>query len=233
MSLHIEAPEGAIAPKVLLPGDPLRAKYIAETYLEDAECYNSVRGMYGFTGTYQGKRVSVQGTGMGMPSMGIYASELMTSYGVQSAIRVGTCGSIQPDLNLRDLVIAATATTDSNMNHDRFGSISYAPCANFGLLRRACEAAESRCLKPAVGNVFTSDKFYDDRLDEKIALVRSYGVLAVDMETAELYTLAARHGVAALTIMTVSDSLVTHEKASAAERQSSFDAMIRLALDII
>jgi len=201
--------------------------------LEEAVCYNNVRGMLGFTGLYQGKRVSVQGTGMGMPSIGIYASELMTSYGVKSAIRVGTCGSIHPSLNLRDLVITATATTDSNMNRDRFGSISFAPCADFRLLRAACDEAEARSISPFVGNVFTSDKFYDDRLEEKISLLRSYGVLAVDMETAELYTLAAKHGVSALTIMTVSDSLVTHEKTSAEERQTSFDQMIRLALEII
>lgn len=167
MSLQIDAPEGSIASKVLLPGDPLRAKHIAETYLGDAQCYSSARGMNDFTGYYQGKRISVQGIGMSMPSMGIYASELMTSYGIRAAIRSGTCGSIQPSLKLRDLVFAATATTDSNMNHDRLGSISFAPCATFGLLRRAYEAAESRCLKPFVGNVFTSDKSYDDRLEEK------------------------------------------------------------------
>lgn len=233
MSLHINAPEGAIANKILLPGDPLRAKYIAEKYLEKTVCYNTVRGMLGFTGTYKGQRVSVQGTGMGMPSIGIYANELMASYGVKTLIRVGTCGAIQPDLALRDIVMASAATTDSNMNHDRFGSTSFAPCANFYLLNTAYEAAKARSLEAKIGNIFTSDKFYDDRLEEKIALLRSYGILAVDMETAELYTLAARHGAAALTIMTVSDSLVTHEKTTAEERQTSFDTMIRLALDVI
>ena len=233
MSLHINAPEGAIANKILLPGDPLRAKYIAEKYLEKPACYNAVRGMLGFTGIYKGQRVSVQGTGMGMPSIGIYANELMASYGVKTLIRIGTCGAIQPDLALRDIVMASAATTDSNMNHDRFGSISFAPCANFYLLNPAYEAAKARSLEAKIGNIFTSDKFYDDRLEEKIALLRSYGILAVDMETAELYTLAARYGAAALTIMTVSDSLVTHEKTTAEERQTSFDTMIRLALDVI
>jgi len=233
MSIHINAPENAIADKVLLPGDPLRAKHIAETFLSDVVCYNTVRNMFGFTGYYKGKRVSVQGTGMGMPSMGIYANELMTSYGVKTAIRVGTCGSIHPDIKLKDLVAAVGATTDSNMNHDRFGSISYAPIADFDLMRKAYEAAKEAGIHINFGNVYTSDKFYDDRLEEKISLLRRYGVMAIDMETAELYTLAAKHGVSALTIMTVSDSLITKELTTAEERQTTFNDMIKIALEII
>jgi len=233
MSLHINAPEGAIAERVLLPGDPLRAKHIVDTFLEDVFCYNEVRGMLGFTGTYCGKRVSVQGTGMGMPSIGIYAHELMQDYHVKRAIRVGTCGAIRANLHLRDLVIAMSSCTDSNMNHDRFGSISFAPTADYELLNSAYTAAVCSKQKIHVGSVFTSDKFYDDKLLEKIQLLSDYGILAVDMETAELYTLAARFNVQALTIMTVSDSLITHEKTSAEERQTSFDSMIKIALEII
>jgi purine-nucleoside phosphorylase len=233
MSIHINADKNQIADKVLLPGDPLRAKHIAETFLENAECYNTVRNMLGFTGTYKGKRVSVQGTGMGMPSMGIYAGELMTSYGVKTAIRIGTCGSIHPDIRLRDVLAAVGAATDSNMNHDRFGSISFAPTASFELMRRAYEAAKQQGISLTFGNVYTSDKFYDDRLQEKTALMRDYGVMAVEMETAELYTLAAKHGVSALTLLTVSDSLITNEQTTAEERQTTFNEMIKIALEII
>lgn len=233
MSLHINAPAGAIAERILLPGDPLRAKFIAETFLSDVSCYNEVRGMLGFTGMYQGKRVSVQGTGMGVPSIGIYAHELMAEYGVKRAIRVGTCGALVEDLRLRDIVIASAAHTDSGMNKDRFGSISFAPAADFALLKAAYEAAEQAGALARVGTVYTSDKFYDDRNAEKTGLLARYGALAVDMETAELYTLAAKFGAAALTILTVSDSLVTHEATSAEERQTSFKAMMELALRIL
>lgn len=233
MSIHINADKHAIADKVLLPGDPLRAKHIAETFLEDAKCYNTVRNMFGYTGTYKGKRVSVQGTGMGMPSISIYANELMTSYGVKTAIRIGTCGSIHPNIKLRDVLAAVGAATDSNMNLDRFGSISYAPTANFELMLRAYEAARDLGIPIKFGNIYTSDKFYDDRLQEKIGLMRDYGVMAVEMETAELYTLAAKHGVSALTLLTVSDSLVTNEQTTAEERQTTFNEMIKIALEII
>lgn len=230
---HNMAEKGDIASKVLLPGDPLRAKFIAETFLENPVCYNEVRGMYGFTGTYQGKKVSVQATGMGMPSMHIYANELIQEYGVKTLIRVGTCGSISTCLKLKEVVIAMGASTDSNMNHDRFGSISFAPTASFDLLHKAYQAAEKAGVKASVGNVFTSDKFYDDALAQKMKLLSSYGILAVDMETCELYSLAAKHGVSVLTLMTVSDSLVTGEKCTAQERQTSFNDMIRIALEIL
>jgi len=224
---------GDIASKVLLPGDPLRAKYIAENFLENPVCYNEVRGMLGYTGTYKGKKVSVQGTGMGIPSISIYASELMAFYDVKTLIRVGTCGSIHPDIHLKDVVIAMGASTDSNMNHDRFGSISFAPTASFGLLDRAYHMALDEKMTAVVANVFTSDKFYDDSFEQKKKLLSSYGVAAVDMETCELYSLAARHGADALTLMTVSDSLVTGEHCTAEERQTSFSDMIRIALEII
>jgi len=230
---HNSANMGDIASKVLLPGDPLRAKYIAENFLENPVCYNEVRGMLGYTGTYKGKKVSVQGTGMGIPSISIYASELMAFYDVKTLIRVGTCGSIHPDIHLKDVVIAMGASTDSNMNHDRFGSISFAPTASFGLLDRAYHMALDEKMTAVVANVFTSDKFYDDSFEQKKKLLSSYGVAAVDMETCELYSLAARHGADALTLMTVSDSLVTGEHCTAEERQTSFSDMIRIALEII
>lgn len=233
MSLHINASENAIADKVLLPGDPLRAKHIAETFLTDAECYNTVRNMLGFTGTYKGKRVSVQGTGMGMPSIGIYANELMTSYKVKTAIRIGTCGTINSNIKLREVIAAVGAATDSNMNHDRFGTISFAPTADFELMRRAYEAAKQHDIHVTFGNVYTSDKFYDDRLQEKVGLLRNYGVMAVEMETAELYTLAAKHGVSALTLLTVSDSILSNEQTTAEERQTTFHEMVEIALEII
>ena len=230
---HNEASAGDIADRVLLPGDPLRAKYIAETFLEDVVCYNRVRGMYGFTGSYGGKRISVQGTGMGMPSMHIYASELMEVYGARRLIRVGTCGSLKAEVALKDVVIAMTATTDSNMNRDRFGSISFAPAADFQLLKAAHETAQSAHIKAVVSGIFTSDQFYDDRGAEKNKLMADYGIAAVDMETCELYTLAAKHGVQALTMLTVSDHLITGARCTAQERQTSFDDMIRIALEII
>lgn len=230
---HNSAGPGDIASRVLLPGDPLRAKFIADNFLEDPVCYNEVRGMLGYTGTYKGKTVSVQGTGMGMPSMSIYANELMEFYGVKTLIRVGTCGSIHPDVVLKDVVIALGASTDSNMNHDRFGNITFAPTASFALLDRAYRLAQQEEMKAVVANVFTSDKFYDDAIDQKIKLLSSYGVAAIDMETCELYSLAAKHGADALTLMTVSDSLVTGERCTTQERQTSFNDMIKIALEII
>lgn len=230
---HNAANVGDIAEKVLLPGDPMRAKFIAETFLEDVVCYNNVRGMLGFTGTYKGKRVSVQGTGMGMPSMHIYANELMTVYGAKQLIRVGTCGGLTEAVQLKDVVIAMGATTDSNMNRDRFGSISFAPIASFDLLRKAYEESQKQGVHATVSNVFTSDKFYDDRGKEKNALVAAYGCVGVDMETCELYTLAAKHGVDALTMLTVSDDLVRGLQCTAEERQTTFNNMIKIALEII
>ena len=230
---HNNANIGEIAEKILLPGDPMRAKFIAENFLEDAVCYNEVRGMLGYTGTYKGKRVSVQGTGMGMPSMGIYANELMEGYGCKQLIRVGTCGSLKEDVHLKDVVIAMGSTTDSNMNKDRFGNISFAPIASFELLRKAYDEARRQKVNAIVSNIFTSDKFYDDHGKEKNELAAAYGCAGVDMETCELYTLAAKYGADALTMLTVSDYLITGEKCSAEERQTTFHDMIQIALEII
>jgi len=229
MSVHIEAKENEIAETILLPGDPLRAKYIAETFLENATCYNNVRGMLGFTGTYQGTRVSVQGTGMGVPSISIYINELMQSYGVQNLIRVGTCGAIQKDVKVRDVILAMSSSTDSQMNKLTFGGIDYAPTASFDLLKRAYDAGIEKGLNLKVGNVFTADMFYNDNSDlEKWA---SYGILAIEMETTALYTLAAKYGRKALSVLTVSDHILTGEETSAEERQTTFNDMIEVAFE--
>lgn len=229
MSIHIGAKENEIADKILLPGDPLRAKYIAETFLEGAECYNNVRGMLGFTGTYKGERVSVQGTGMGVPSISIYINELMQSYNVQTLIRVGTCGAIQKDVKVRDVILAMSASTDSQMNRLTFGGVDYAPTANFDLLKRAYDCGVEKGLNLIAGNVFTADMFYNDNADhEKWA---RYGVLAIEMETAALYTLAAKFGRKALSILTVSDHILTGEETTAEERQTTFNEMIEVALE--
>ncbi|RAT93992.1 purine-nucleoside phosphorylase [Brevibacillus sp. Leaf182] len=230
MSIHIGAQQGQIAETILLPGDPLRAKYIAETFLEGAECYNNVRGMLGFTGTYKGKRVSVQGTGMGVPSISIYVNELMESYGVQNLIRVGTCGAIQEDIKVRDVIIGMAASSDSQMNRLLLNQVDFAPTANFDLLHKAYQAATERNLSVKVGNIFTSDSFYRENLDlyKKLA---SYQVLAVEMESSALYTLAAKYKRNALSILTVSDHILTGEETSADERQTTFNEMIEVALD--
>ncbi|WP_134685782.1 purine-nucleoside phosphorylase [Brevibacillus migulae] len=232
MSVHIGAKENEIADKILLPGDPLRAKFIAENFLENAVCYNEVRGMLGFTGTYKGERVSVQGTGMGIPSISIYVTELIQSYGVKNLIRVGTCGAFHEDIKVRDVIIAMTASTDSNVNKLRFNGIDYAPTANFDLLKKAHEIAVAEKMSVHVGNVFTSDTFYTD--DQSMTnLLGQYGTLAVEMETAALYTIAARYKAKALSILTVSDHLLTGELTSSEERQTTFNQMIRVALDTI
>jgi purine-nucleoside phosphorylase len=232
MSLHLAAPPGAVAERVLLPGDPLRARHIAERFLPDAICYNEIRGMYGFTGTYKGSRVSVQGTGMGMPSISIYVHELIASYGAERLIRVGSCGAMQPSLALRDVVIAMSASSDSNLNRLFLHGLSFAPTADFGLLLRAHEAARSRGMSPHVGAVLSSDLFYHDDPDSWTLWAR-HGVLAVEMETAALYTLAARHGVQALSLLTVSDQIVRGETVPPIERQTTFDAMVEIALEAI
>ncbi len=230
MSIHIAAKQGEIADIVLLPGDPLRAKYIAETFLEDVVQYNEVRNMFGYTGTYKGKRVSVQGSGMGVPSISIYANELMSEYGVQKLIRVGTCGAIQKDVKVRDVIIAQTSSTDSAINRVAFGgTIDFAPTADFDLLLKAYNAAKAADLSVRVGNIFTADQFYSDEAqNEKLA---AYGVLAVEMETAALYTLAAKYGRQALTILTVSDHIITGEATSSEERQTTFNDMMVIALE--
>ena len=232
MSIHINAKQGEIAESVLLPGDPLRAKFIADTFLEDVVCYNEVRGMFGFTGTYKGKRISVQGTGMGIPSMSIYASELINEYGVKNLIRIGTCGGYHEDVKVRDVVMAMSACTDSNLNLTRFQGRTYAPTANFELLKKAYDTAIEKGIKPKVGTVYSSDIFYgDDNEDWK--KWAAFGCLGVEMEAAGLYTVAAKHHVKALAIMTVSDHFITGEVTSAEERQTTFKNMMEIALDAI
>ena len=227
---HIAAAPGEIADRILLPGDPLRAKFIAEHFLEGAKEYTSIRNILGYTGTYRGTRVSVQGTGMGMPSISIYANELMEHYGVQKLIRVGTCGGMHEKVKLRDVLIAQGATTDSSMIRNIFGgSINYAPLADYDLLSVAVENAKKLNLPVRVGNVISVDRFYDEEIDNE--KLRKYGVLAVEMEAAALYTLAAKFGRRALALFTVSDHLVTGERCSAEERQTTFEDMIKIALE--
>jgi purine-nucleoside phosphorylase len=229
MSVHIGAKMGDIAETILLPGDPLRAKYIAETFLDNPTCYNEVRGMLGFTGTYKGKRVSVQGTGMGVPSISIYVNELIQSYNVQNLIRVGTCGAIQKDVKVRDVILAMTSSTDSQMNRIAFGGIDYAPTASFDLLKKAYDAGTEKGLNLKVGNVFTADHFYNE--DAQFEKLARYGVLAVEMETTALYTLASKFGRNALSVLTVSDHILTGEETTAEERQTTFNEMIEVALE--
>ncbi|GGM37135.1 purine nucleoside phosphorylase DeoD-type [Paraliobacillus quinghaiensis] len=231
MSVHIGAKKGDIADKILLPGDPLRAKYIAETFLEDTFCYNEVRGMYGYTGTYKGERISVQGTGMGVPSISIYANELIQSYDVQKLIRVGTCGAIQKDVQVRDVILASTSSTDSQMNRMVFDGIDFAPTANFDLLKNAYDIGVEKGLHLRVGNVFTSDSFYRDNAAELLDLLAKYNVLAIEMETTALYTLAAKFDRQALSVLTVSDHIITGEETTSEERQTTFNEMIEVALD--
>ncbi|MCM3537087.1 purine-nucleoside phosphorylase [Priestia endophytica] len=229
MSVHIGAEKGQIAETILLPGDPLRAKYIAETFLEDVTCYNEVRGMLGYTGTYKGKRISVQGTGMGVPSISIYATELIQSYDVKNLIRVGTCGALKKDVNVRDVILAMTSSTDSQMNRMTFGGIDYAPTANFDLLKKAYDVGTEKGLSLRVGSVFTADQFYNENADwEKWA---RYGMLAIEMETTALYTIAAKFDQNALSILTVSDHVLTGEETTAEERQTTFNEMIEVALE--
>ncbi|MFP4365153.1 MAG: purine-nucleoside phosphorylase [Spirochaetia bacterium] len=231
MSIHINAKEGDIAEGVLLPGDPLRAKFIAENYLENAECYNTVRNMFGFTGTYKGKRVSVQGTGMGLPSHAIYVNELI-QFGAKKLIRVGSCGSLQEDVHVRDLVLGMSASNNSNMNRLRFGNVDFAPTADFDLLKKAYDFASEKKMPLHVGNIFSTDAFYDDNPDAW-KLWAKFRVLAVEMETAELYTLAAKFNIQALSIVTVSDNLVTSELTTPEEREKTFTQMMEVALETI
>ena len=227
---HIAAASGEIAERILLPGDPLRAKFIAEHFLEGAQEYTSIRNILGYTGTYRGVPVSVQGTGMGMPSISIYVNELMEHYGVQRLIRVGTCGGMHERVKLRDVLIAQGATTDSSMIRNIFGgSINYAPLADYDLLAAAVASAKKLNLPVRVGNVISVDRFYDEEIDNE--KLRRYGVLAVEMEAAALYTLAAKFGRRALALFTVSDHLVTGERCTAEERQTTFEDMIKIALE--
>lgn len=227
---HNEAKMGDIAQTVLMPGDPLRAKYIAETFLEDVVCYNKVRNSLGYTGTWKGHRVSVQGTGMGIPSTAIYATEFVKDYGVKNLIRVGSCGGMAPEVKIRDIVIASSATTDSSFIHNIFGGgIYYAPTADFKLLLTAYEKAQDLGLEVKVGDIFSADRFYNDEID--IKKLADYGVLGTEMESAVLYTIAAKYKARALSICTVSDQLITGEATTPEERQTSFNDMMVLALD--
>jgi purine-nucleoside phosphorylase len=228
VSTHLSAEPGAIAERVLLPGDPLRAQWVAETFLDDASCYSSVRNMFGYTGTFEGVPVSVQGTGMGIPSMSIYAHELFAEYGVRTAVRIGTAGALRPEVGVRDVVLAQAASTDSGTNRRRFPGVDFAAVADFGLLSRAHAIATERDLRVHVGGVLTSDLFYGD-LEATLRLAE-FGVLAVEMETNALYTLAAQFGVRALSVLTISDHLLTKEETSADERQRTFGEMVEVAL---
>jgi purine-nucleoside phosphorylase len=231
MSTHIGAQPGDIAERVLLPGDPLRAKWIAETYLDGASCYSTVRNMLGFTGSYLGVPVSVQGSGMGMPSASIYAHELINEYGARTLIRVGSCGALTESLQLRDVIAASGASTDSAVNRLRFdGLIDYAPVADFTLLRTAVDVAQRRGVSVHVGPILATDAFYTDRQDLHDRLA-DYGVLAVEMESAALYTIAARFKARALTLLTVSDHIRTGARISAQEREQTFGQMVEIALD--
>ena len=227
---HIRANKGDIAETVLLPGDPLRAKWIAETFLTDIICYNDVRGMFGFTGLYKGKKVSVQGTGMGAPSIGIYTNELISEFGCKNLIRVGTAGSYREDIKVRDVVIAMSSSSTSGMNRLRFNGADYAPTANFELFNSAVKAAERKNIAVKAGNVLTADEFYSDDFDDYKKWAK-FGVLCVEMETSALYTIAAKLGARALTILTISDSLVTGEAATSEERQTTLKEMIEIALE--
>lgn len=231
MSIHINAKKGQIAPTILLPGDPLRARFIAETMLEKAVCFNEVRGILGYTGMYKGKRVSVMGSGMGMPSLSIYVNELVSGFHVNRLIRVGTCGAMQPELKVGDIVLAMTASTDSNMNRLHFGGMDYAPAASFDLLLKAYQAAKDMKIPVRVGGILASDSFYNDNPDwwKKWA---EFGALVCEMETSALYTLAAKFKVDALSILTVSDSVLTKETATSEQREKGFTKMAQLALEI-
>ena len=230
MSLHIAAKSGEIADRILLPGDPLRAKYIAETFLEDAHEYTSVRNILGYTGTYKEHRISVQGTGMGMPSISIYANELIRDYGVKKLFRVGTCGALHMNIHVRDIVIAQATTTDSGMVHNTFGpAINFAPTADYALLENAVASGRELRLPVHVGNVLSQDRLYDDEIDLK--KLAAYGVLAAEMEAAALYMIAAKYRVQALALFTVSNHILTGEETTVQERETSFNDMISLALN--
>lgn len=228
MTTHIGAQPGDIADTILLPGDPLRAEWIAQNFFDSSVRYNTVRNMFGFTGTYKGHRVSVQGTGMGVPSLSIYVQELFADFNVQTAIRVGTCGGLGKT-KLRDLVIAMAASTDSGVNRRATGGLDYAPVANYDLLRAAVDSAKKHGMNYHVGGIATMDLFYDETNSADV--LESLGVLALEMETSGLYRLAAKFNRRALTICTVSDHIRTHETTSSEERETGFRAMVEVALD--
>jgi len=229
---HIAAEKGDVAERILLPGDPLRAKFIAENFLEDVKQYTGVRNILGYTGKYKGVPVSVQGTGMGMPSISIYAHELIHSFGCKKLIRVGTCGGMHTDVKLRDVLIAQAASTDSSMIRNIFGgSINFCPIADYELLSKAVANTKKLNIHATVGNIISVDRFYDEDIDND--KLRKYGILAVEMEAAALYTLAAEAHVQALALFTVSDHLLTGEACTVEERQTSFNDMIKIALETV
>ncbi|MFZ8941873.1 MAG: purine-nucleoside phosphorylase [Gemmobacter sp.] len=230
MSIHIGASAGEIAPTVLMPGDPLRARWAAENFLTAPRLVNEVRGMLGYSGTWRGHPVTIHGSGMGMPSLAIYATELIRDFGARTLIRIGSAGAMQHDVALRDIVLAMTASTISSPSRGIFREMNFAPAADFGLLLAAHRAAEARGVRAHAGGIYSSDIFYDERPDLNAELTR-HGVLAVEMETAELYTIAARHKVRALAVLTISDHLLRPEALSSAERQSSFADMVEIALE--
>ncbi|EYD70669.1 purine-nucleoside phosphorylase [Limimaricola hongkongensis] len=230
MSTHIGAKPGDIAQTVLMPGDPLRAKWAAEKFLDAPRCINEVRGMFGFTGTWRGNPVTIQGSGMGMPSLSIYANELIRDYGARTLIRIGSAGAMQENVNVRDVILAMTASSVGNPSRAMLREIHYAPHADYGLLRAAHDAAMARKTPVHVGGIYSSDTFYNERPDLHEQMVR-HGILAVEMEAAELYTLAARHDCRALAVLTVSDHLITGEDLPAIEREQSFGDMVEIALE--
>ncbi|MEY9094728.1 purine-nucleoside phosphorylase [Paenibacillus sp. RC84] len=232
MSIHLEAKPGEIAERVLLPGDPLRAKFVAEHFLDEVRCHNEVRGMYGYTGLYKGVPVSVQGTGMGNPSMSIYVTELIRDYGAKKLIRIGTCGAMQKNIRIRDLVLAQAVSTDSNMTDKMFHGCSYAPTADFGMLMQAYQGAKRSGANVFAGNVYNSDEFYRHTLD-RLHTFMEFGVLAVEMESTALYTLAAKYGVKALSILTVGSQLLTNERSAHKDSEQSFNQMAEVALQTI
>lgn len=230
MTVHIGAKSGDIAETVLMPGDPYRAKWAAETFLKDAKLVNEVRGMLGFTGTWKGNRVTIQGSGMGMPSLSIYANELMAEYNAQTLIRIGSCGGMQPHVGIRDVIIAMTASTITSPSSGIFKEMNFAPCADWSLLNAAVKAAASKGCKTHVGGIYSSDVFYAERADLDQQMVR-HGILGVEMEAAELYILAARHKRRALAVLTVSDHLQTGEALPSEDREKTFGDMVEIALE--
>lgn len=230
MTVHIGAKPGEIAETVLMPGDPYRAKWAAENFLEDAVLVNEVRGMLGFTGIYKGNRVSIQGSGMGMPSLSIYANELIRDYGAKTLIRIGSCGGMQEKVKIRDVIVAMTATTLSTPSRGIFKEINFAPCADWSLLRAAVAAAEGKGVDTHVGGIYSSDVFYDERPDLNEQMTR-HGILGVEMEAAELYNLGARHDVRTLAVLTVSDHLQTGEALPSEDREKTFGDMVEIALE--
>mgnify|MGYP006274623129 CR=1 FL=1 len=230
MTIHIGAAPGDIADTVLLPGDPLRAEWAAKTFLEDARCVNRVRGMLGYTGTWNGRRVTIHGSGMGMPSLSIYANELIRDFGAKTLVRIGSCGAMQPHVALRDVIVAMTASSLSMPSRGILRDLNFAPCADWSLLQAAVAAADRRDTTAHVGGIYSSDVFYDERPDLTEQMTR-HGVLAVEMEAAELYTVAARLGARALAVLTVSDHLIEHTALSSEDRQASFGDMVEIALE--